>query len=648
MAIIKGTSVTTSELLSTVTQPGQRLISVRVIDIILSESHDKFEEFGNYDSIGTIFYTKIEDDIPLESEKYASSAKPLFSFIKSYPLINEIVLIVSANDKTLYNTPNSITNYYLPNINIWNSPHHNALPTIKNLKGPTSIRDYENTQNGIIRQPTDEATDINLGDYFNEQLNIKSLLPYEGDNIIEGRFGNSIRFGSTTLNNNPWSLTGSIGDPITIIRNGQDKNLTTGWIPTIEDINNDNSSLYMTSTQQLSNFIPASTHQKSFGANYIAPVPLEVQFTQVPANTVIIEPIPAPISNEEFLIDESEPYVPSIESPPTSSSPISNDPFGDFENEVLEAGGGVGIYEFEPGTDTGTIDPQSTELILNYIEIDTDDSYLDDEEEEVIIEDTSETPIVLNEMDTDDSYLDEEEEEIIIETSPIPTGVDETEEEVLTAMGEYGLYNLNDLCFSPTAISHGIDNRPGRDVQELNLDYTTVTNNLKRLAVNILTPLRQKYGTAMKLTSGYRCSELDKQIYINNGNPGGGGKGPHTRGTAADIQIENVPTSEIFNYIKNLSGFEFNQLIWEYPERGTYFDGKETRSSWIHIATEYSERKRLTLISKKSNVENYYLDNGAVKSDAGYVSWYSKDSDGLQPDWTDANQDLIDNPDLIT
>ena len=93
MAIIKGTSVNTSDLLSAVTQPGQRLISVRVIDIILDENHPKFNEFGNYDSIGTIFYTKIEDDTPLESEKFASSAKPLFSFIKSYPLINEIVLI---------------------------------------------------------------------------------------------------------------------------------------------------------------------------------------------------------------------------------------------------------------------------------------------------------------------------------------------------------------------------------------------------------------------------------------------------------------------------------------------------------------------------------------------------------------------------
>ena len=33
----------------------------------------------------------------------------VFSYIKSYPLINEIVLIVSANDKKIYNTPNSIS-----------------------------------------------------------------------------------------------------------------------------------------------------------------------------------------------------------------------------------------------------------------------------------------------------------------------------------------------------------------------------------------------------------------------------------------------------------------------------------------------------------------------------------------------------------
>tara|TARA_R110002167_G_scaffold313013_1_gene518723 strand:+ start:39 stop:1685 length:1647 start_codon:yes stop_codon:yes gene_type:complete len=448
MAVIKSTSVTTSELLSAVNQPGQRLISVRVIDIILNENHNKFNEFGNYDSIGTIFYTKIEDDTPLESEKYASSAKPLFSFIKSYPLINEIVLIVSANDKKIYNTPNSITNYYLPNINVWNSPHHNALPTVKGLKETTTVRNYENTQNGIVKSPTDPPQ-IPLGNYFNEQLNIKSLLPYEGDNIIEGRFGNSIRFGSTTTPLNPWSITGSIGDPITIIRNGQDKSLTTGWIPTIEDINNDNSSLYMTSTQQLSNFIPSSTNQKSFGANFIAPVPIEVQFTQIPANMVVIEPTPTPIPNEEFLIDESEPYVPNIQPIPTSSTPISDDPFGDFEAEVLEANGPVGWYEIELETDINTITPSSQTNITH----------------------------------TDDF----------------------TETEGALILGDFN-YDL--FCESDTATNENIQNIPGIDPD---IPKADIMSNLVKLEENIIRKIREQYPTII-LTSTYRCKELNTFI----------------------------------------------------------------------------------------------------------------------------------------
>ena len=592
MAIIKSTSVTTSDLLSAVTQPGQRLISVRVIDIILDENHEKFNEFGDYDSIGTIFYTKIEDNTPLESEKFASSAKPLFSFIKSYPLINEIVLIVSANDKKIYNTPNSITNYYFPNINVWNSPHHNALPTVKGLKEATTIRNYENTQNGIIKSPTDPPQ-IPLGNYFNEQLNIKSLLPYEGDNIIEGRFGNSIRFGSTSDINNPWSSTGSIGDPITIIRNGQDKNLTTGWIPTVEDINNDNSSLYMTSTQQLANFIPASINQKSFGANFVAPVPIEIQFTQVPANMVVIEPTPSTsISNEEFIINESEPYVPSTQPIPTSSNPISDDPFGDFEAEVLEAGGDVGFYEVERQTDNNEITPQSEDLI----------------------------PIPLNPDDNPIPII-------------IPSGSDEgtTTEDVLTELGPYGIFNLNDLIYSDTAKVNNINNLPGRDLDK---SYDYITNNLKNLAINILTPLHEKYGDDMVITSCYRCNELDKHPGI-----GGSGKGEHTRGAAADIQVKNVPTSEIFNYIKNNFG-TWRCMIWEHPERGT---NPKSRASWVHIAYEETFKgvngnyKGLKLKTDNPDISSYYRDRGGIaKSDNRYTDW-SPD----QGDWTDANQDLI-------
>ena len=48
--------------------------------------------------------------------------------------------------------------------------------------------------------------------------------------ILQGRFGNSIRFGSTIDRNkvtrkNNWSNEGAIGNPIIIIRNGQSGSL---------------------------------------------------------------------------------------------------------------------------------------------------------------------------------------------------------------------------------------------------------------------------------------------------------------------------------------------------------------------------------------------------------------------------------------
>jgi hypothetical protein len=58
---------------------------------------------------------------------------------------------------------------------------------------------------------------------------------------------------------------GENGDPILIIRNGQDPNNNQeGWTPIIEDVGYDLSSIYLTSTQQIQ-FFPSSFNTDSFG-----------------------------------------------------------------------------------------------------------------------------------------------------------------------------------------------------------------------------------------------------------------------------------------------------------------------------------------------------------------------------------------------
>ena len=173
-----------------------RLKAVRVKDIILDINHSLAEEYGEYDAIGTIFYSDLDNNNPNTNPKDDPTAIPLFSHLKYYPLINEIVLILTTNSSNLYDGKQSAT-YYLPQVNMWGHPHHNALPTVKGLDSEQTANDYQETGAGLVRKVEDGGTDITLGKYFKEQINIKPLLPYEGDMILEGRFGNSIRFGST-------------------------------------------------------------------------------------------------------------------------------------------------------------------------------------------------------------------------------------------------------------------------------------------------------------------------------------------------------------------------------------------------------------------------------------------------------------------
>jgi hypothetical protein len=73
--------------------------------------------------------------------------------------------------------------------------------------------------------------------------------------------------GSTVKNApNTWSSTGTNGDPITIIRNGQGNQTEEGWIPTVEDINNDDTSVYFTSTQKIP-LEASSTSYSSYTSN---------------------------------------------------------------------------------------------------------------------------------------------------------------------------------------------------------------------------------------------------------------------------------------------------------------------------------------------------------------------------------------------
>jgi len=222
----------------------------RVVSIVLDEIHPRFKELGEWNGLGTIEYTLVDQPIP--ATQVYPTAKPYDPSIRNFPLINEIVYIAQLPDTDIGRFTSSKKSYYMSVVGLWNHPHHNAFPQNSNILPPSQQKDYIQTEAGSVRRVTDQSTEIFLGRTFVERGNIHPLLPFEGDRIIEGRWGNSIRFGSTVKNTpNTWSSTGENGDPITIIRNGQGNQTDEGWIPTVEDINNDDTSIYLTSTQKI-------------------------------------------------------------------------------------------------------------------------------------------------------------------------------------------------------------------------------------------------------------------------------------------------------------------------------------------------------------------------------------------------------------
>jgi hypothetical protein len=251
-----------------------KIFAVRVKFCILDDKTrpDIFKKSGEWSSIGAVYFDSINTPSPDPNFSKNNFALPLFPNNKTFPLENEVVYVISLPNNNIQSNINDISYYYFQPINVWNSNHHNAIPDpiLNSSLPPSQQQDYQQTSGGTVRRVTDGGTEINLGKTFKEKLNIKSIQPFEGDVIYEGRWGQSFRFGSTVNNSaisNPWSRTGNNGDPILILRNGQYSDGKDPWIPQVEDINKDISPIYATSTQN----IPIQVSSKNYNSYKSAP-----------------------------------------------------------------------------------------------------------------------------------------------------------------------------------------------------------------------------------------------------------------------------------------------------------------------------------------------------------------------------------------
>jgi len=244
----------------------QGTILARVESVILGPvdadgNPDKyFQDNGGWASVGCITYTILgqgKKNKVKGKSKTVPIARPIDYNYKHYPIKGEIVQLVLGPSPALNDNAASRDYYYTAPYNIWNAVNHNAFPDLTEYYIETTVQTtgYGDGEKGAVHSSVSGSVPYRLGDVFEEKPYLKGLAPYEGDITLEGRWGQSIRFGSTSRSDgslNPWSSVGEAGDPIILIRNGQGKQVVKeAWTSGIEDINNDAASIYLCAGQSI-------------------------------------------------------------------------------------------------------------------------------------------------------------------------------------------------------------------------------------------------------------------------------------------------------------------------------------------------------------------------------------------------------------
>jgi hypothetical protein len=218
-----------------------------------------------------LFALKVRSCSTLFNNKFMI-ARPANAAIKKIPLVGELVLIYKTFNEQSTKFKRRESWYYVGTVDLQGSINENMLPGIAG----------EKTQ--------DEIDSTKPGRTFSRK-SVAPLQPFEGDTTIEGRFGNSIRFGSTVnisttdrsvSDNNTlvptyyyveptWKSPDNktYSDPIIILSNGRQQLPNKQFI--VENPNLDASSLYLTSNQiiQLNLSKPTTKNNPFTGSQFI-------------------------------------------------------------------------------------------------------------------------------------------------------------------------------------------------------------------------------------------------------------------------------------------------------------------------------------------------------------------------------------------
>jgi hypothetical protein len=250
----KAAAVLSSQLLGGATSKGFGI----VYSVILDETHpyikNREDVVGSESSyIGAILY-KLSSQ-PSSDKASLPVAYPFDKNFKNIPVRNETVEI--------YDSPAGVTLYRRVGAEISPNAEANDVLISSTFGGvpldSDATKDIKKVEaTGTVRSNLNENTKYDgLGDYFTRTPGIHRLKLYEGDSLIESRFGQSIRFSGYNNPNKKFS-------PSIIIRNNENSESRKKPVKfgVDEDINRDGSVIAITSDQYELPFQPGIIDEK--------------------------------------------------------------------------------------------------------------------------------------------------------------------------------------------------------------------------------------------------------------------------------------------------------------------------------------------------------------------------------------------------
>jgi hypothetical protein len=289
-------------------------VEALVLDVVLNDKHPEYSMDGY--NVGAIKFRTLKTDV-FREDSTLNWAFPLDANISEYPLLEEIVLVFRAVNRF----------YYTRKLNLSNRPTISSLPGLaQELSPPLTPQDKTKTFRQSVASPHKDTIPATTGRY-KEPVAVYRLRHDEGDVIFEGRSGQSIRMGAAWKANSNFKSLETEQAPNILLRVGPDQHAQVStksqYGLVTEDINKDQSSIYISSDQVIS--LKFATENNSVHKASIKDFPNRLAGNQIVINSsrIVLNAKTDKIlghsvkgihftTNEDFTVDAGRDYKSTI------------------------------------------------------------------------------------------------------------------------------------------------------------------------------------------------------------------------------------------------------------------------------------------------------------------------------------------------